>query len=131
MFLTTIYIFSIQEFLAAYYITTSSDKKQIQILKEKFWDPKTSIMYAGLTSGNSFALKHFLSGCKSVLASKAFSTANLAQEILSNKVSCLHLLGDLLFESWGWRDFFSFFWPLFCYTFSVMKSVTRSSESSQ
>ena len=55
--------FSIQEFLAAYYIATSSDKKQIQILKENFWDPRflnTSIMYAGLTCGKSFALKHFL-----------------------------------------------------------------------
>ena len=86
--------FSIQEFLAAYYIATSSTKKQIKLLKDKFWDSRylnTGIMYAGLTAGNSFALKHFLSGRKSVFASKVFGATTIAPETLNNKVNCLHL----------------------------------------
>ena len=54
--------FSIQEYMAALYISTLSNKKQIKLLKETFWQHhyyNTWIMYVGITCGSSFALKHF------------------------------------------------------------------------
>jgi len=87
--------FSIQEFLAAYYITLLDDKKQISVLKKCFWDAHyltTGIIYTGLTKGNSFALQYFLSGNKSILASKLKGTnATIKQKTLCDKIKCLHL----------------------------------------
>ena len=57
--------FSIQEYMAAWYISTLSVNNQIKLLKETFWEHRyynTWIMYVGITGGHSFALKHFLSG---------------------------------------------------------------------
>ena len=55
---------SIQEYLAAYYITTCKKNKQIEILRKSFFDNKYLnmwIMYSGL---RPLVLKHFLSGRK-------------------------------------------------------------------
>ena len=57
--------FSIQEYMAAFYISILSDGDEIKLLKENFWDYhyyNTWIMYGGITHGSSFALRHFLSG---------------------------------------------------------------------
>ena len=57
--------FTIQEILAAYYITLMSEDDQINCMKEKFWSNRyynTWIMYVGLLKNISTALKHFLSG---------------------------------------------------------------------
>ena len=86
--------FSIQEFLAAFYVASSKVTKQIKLLKEAFWSLKylnSGIMFCGLTSGNSFAFKHFLSGNKSILFSKLIGAKSIAQNTFSDKVKCLHL----------------------------------------
>jgi len=86
--------FSIQEFLAAYYITSLNDKKQSKTLKDAFWKPRylnTGIMYFGLTRGNSFALRHFLSGHKSIFFSRLFGAKHIRRRVSEDKVKCLHL----------------------------------------
>ena len=57
--------FSIQEYMAAWYISTLSGRKQIKLLQKTFWEHRyynTWIMYVGITGGSSFALRHFMSG---------------------------------------------------------------------
>jgi len=86
--------FSIQEFLAAYYIASLSDSKQIKIFQEKFWNSKylnTGIMYCGLTNGKSFALNHFLSGRRFVVISKLLGAKHIRKQVTSDKIKCLHL----------------------------------------
>ena len=91
--------FSIQEYLAAWYISKLSDRKQIKLLKKTFWEHRyynTWIMYVGTTSGSSFALKHFLSGNWSLLYSKIFKTSKVCNKYLKDKLKCLHLFQCLI-----------------------------------
>ena len=91
--------FSIQEYMAAWYITTLSDRKQIKLLKKTFWEHRyynTWIMYVGITSGSTFALKHFLSGNWSLLYSKIFKTSKVCDKYLKRKMKCLHLFQCLI-----------------------------------
>ena len=86
--------FSIQEYMAAYYISTLSDQKQIKLLQKTFWEHRyynTWIMYVGITSASSFALKHFLSGNTIQLYTKFRSSFSICDKMLKNKVKCLHL----------------------------------------
>ena len=86
--------FSMQEFLAAFYIASLNSSKQNEILQESFWNDRylnASIMYCGLARGKMFALKHFLSGNKYIIISKIFGTKGIAQNTFSDKVKCLHL----------------------------------------
>ena len=87
--------FSIQEFLAAYHIHTLKDKNEIKSLKNNFWNPRylnASVMYVGLTKGNSFALRHFLSGHKFRFVTKWSKSTRISTSTISNKVKSLHLL---------------------------------------
>ena len=91
--------FSIQEYMAAWYISKLSDRKQIKLLKETFWEHRyynTWILYVGITSGSSFALKHFLSGNWSQLYSKIFKTSKVCNKYLKHKMKCLHLFQCLI-----------------------------------
>ena len=91
--------FSIQEYMAALYISTLSDKKQIKLLKETFWQHRyynTWIMYVGITCGNSFALKHFLSGNWFQISTRIFKYSNISRKYLGNKIKCLHLFQCLV-----------------------------------
>ena len=91
--------FSIQEYLAAWYISTLSNKKQIKLLKETFWEHRyynTWIMYIGITSGSSFALRHFLSGNWFQFYSKLFNSSKVSKRYLKNKMRCLHLFQCLV-----------------------------------
>ena len=89
---------SFQETLAAYYITNLYPYQQIRLLEEKFLNSKYFniwIMYVGLTSGNSFAFKHFLSGNWlqiSTLLSLWFSkNFGISEKHIASKVMCLYL----------------------------------------
>ena len=93
--------FSIQEYLAAWYISTLSDSKQIKLLKETFWEHRyynTWIMYVGITGGSSFALRHFLSGNWFQFYSKFFkaSRVRVSKTYLKHKIRCLHLFQCLV-----------------------------------
>ena len=86
--------FSIQEYMAAWYISTLSSNEQINLLKSTFWEHRyynTWIMYVGITHGISFALKHFLSGNWFQLSTKIFKSSSISNKLLKNKIRCLHL----------------------------------------
>ena len=90
--------FSVQEYMAALYISSLSKNKQIRLLKETFWEYRyynTWIMYVGITYGSSFALKHFLSGHLLQLFTRIFKTS-VSRKILENKIKCLHLFQCLV-----------------------------------
>ena len=90
--------FSIQEYMAAYYISTLPDDQQIQLLKDKFWTIRyynTWIMYSGITSKNNFVLKHFLSGNWFPFLSRLVRTS-ISSKFLSDKVKCLHMFQCLV-----------------------------------
>ena len=91
--------FSIQEYMAAWYISTLSDRDQIKLLQKTFWEHRyynTWIMYVGITGGSSFALKHFLSGNWFQLYSKLFRSSKVSKNFLKHKLKCLHLFQCLL-----------------------------------
>ena len=91
--------FSIQEYMAALYISTLSNKKQIKLLKESFWQHRyynTWIMYVGITCGSSFALKHFLSGNWFQISTRIFKSSSISRKFLENKIKCLHLFQCLV-----------------------------------
>ena len=91
--------FSIQEYMAALYISTLSNKNQIQLLKDTFWQHRyynTWIMYVGITCGSSFALKHFLSGNWFQISTRIFKYSNISRKYLGNKIKCLHLFQCLV-----------------------------------
>jgi len=86
--------FSMQEFLAAFYITSLSTHEQIEQMKENFWNSKFLnmwVMYVGLTGGNSPALKHFLSGKRYTWMSKLVGTRGITWNEYDDKVKYLFL----------------------------------------
>ena len=91
--------FSIQEYMAAWYISTLPNKKQIKLLQETFWEHRyynTWIMYVGITGGCTFALRHFLSGNWFQLYSKVFGASKVSVKLLKHKMKCLHLFQCLV-----------------------------------
>ena len=91
--------FSIQEYMAALYISTLSIDLQIKLLKETFWIHRyynTWIMYVGITCGSSFALRHFLSGNLFQFTTKYFKTSSISNKYLKDKIKCLHLFQCLI-----------------------------------
>ena len=89
---------SLQETLAAYHITLLPKNRQINLLKETSLNTRyfnTRIMYVGLTKGQSFAFKHFLSGNRlqvsTLFSLWLYKSAGISDELIGNKVLCLHL----------------------------------------
>ena len=91
--------FSIQEYMAAWYISTLPNGKQIKLLKKTFWLQRyynTWIMYVGITCGSSFALKHFLSGNWFQISTRIFKPSGISKKFVENKIKCLHLFQCLV-----------------------------------
>ena len=91
--------FSIQEYMAALYISTLSNNKQVQLLKKTFWQHRfynTWVMYVGITHGSSFALRHFLSGNWLQFTTKILKNSRICNKYLKNKIKCLHLFQCLI-----------------------------------
>ena len=91
--------FSIQEYMAAWYISTLSDSKQIKLLQKTFWEHRyynTWIMYVGITKGSSFPLQHFLAGNRFQSYTKLFKTSKVCSKFLKHKMKCLHLFQCLV-----------------------------------
>ena len=77
---------SIQEFLAAYYITTLSACEELKIIKEKFWSNVHSnmiAMYITISRGQRSPFKQFLSGGDKTIA--------ISQTFLDKQLTCFHL----------------------------------------
>ena len=90
--------FSVQEYLAAYHLSTMYNIEQSFVLNHKFWDGKylgVWRMYAGLTKGDSFPFKAFLSHEWYITAGIrhlfGFKSAGIAEKLKKNKVFCLQL----------------------------------------
>jgi len=89
---------AIQEYMAAYYITSLPDQRTLSILNNTFWDDRyfnTWMMYVSMTGGTSFAFTHFLSGNHFKISSKVFANS-VSRKILNNKIKCLRLLHCLV-----------------------------------
>ena len=88
---------SIQEFLAAYYITTLKTNEQLMHLKKYFYLDKylnTWIMYIGL-SQNLFPLKHFLSGNKLQISTKLLKFSNISTQSKIQRLYLFHCFSEL------------------------------------
>lgn len=87
--------YSIQEFLAAFYISSLNSSNQVALLKSTFWNENyfnTWIMYVGLNKGNCFAFKHYLSNRKYLLFSRMFGPSSIAKQFTEDKIKCFYLL---------------------------------------
>ena len=77
---------SIQEYLAAYYITKLPPNEELKIIKENFWSDfhlNTFSMYIALTRGQHSSFKIFLSGGNEAIA--------ISNEFLDDKIKCFRL----------------------------------------
>jgi len=88
--------FSIQEYMAAYHISLLSNCKLIKLLHDTFWEVdyyNTWILYFGITNGEKFALKHFLSGNYLEMMTR-YSRKNftISQSIINNEIKRLHVI---------------------------------------
>ena len=90
--------FSVQEYLAAFYLSTRYDITQTFALKYKFWDGKyfgVWRMYTGITKGDNFSLQTFLSGESYLLASLRdffnLKRPGIHKSFMNNKVKLLQL----------------------------------------
>ena len=86
--------FSIQEYMAAYYISRLPSNEQIKLLKDTFWTIhyyNTWIMYVGITGGQSFALKHFLSGNRFKFLTRIVKSPHVSKRLINNKIKSLHI----------------------------------------
>ena len=84
--------YSMQEYMAAYYIASLKDKELLTLLRETFWNVhyfNTWIMYIGITGGKHSTFTHFLSG--NYVKSWLFGP-KMSNKILNDKIKCLHLL---------------------------------------
>ena len=95
--------FSVQEYLAAYHLSTIYALKQISELEKKFWIGKyfgTWKMYTGITKGEQFALQKFLSDKKFIPSAVRHvlrrQTYDVAEKFQFNKVDSLQLYQILL-----------------------------------
>ena len=77
--------FSIQEYLAAYYIANLPADKELKIIEKKFWSAihfNMFSIYVSITKGQRPSFRHFLcGGSKSIISDK----------FLSNRLRCLRL----------------------------------------
>ena len=86
---------SIQEFLAAWYISSLWFWHQKEILQRLFWSTRyfnTWIMYMGLTKGQNNSFKYFISGSVyNFIHNRYAMNFIISNRILVEKVKCLHL----------------------------------------
>ena len=78
--------FSVQEFLAAHYITTLPPKEELEVINEKFWSEvhfNMFSMYIALTKGQQAAFKKFLSGGDQATA--------ISNRFLDDQIKCFRL----------------------------------------
>ena len=78
--------FTIQEFLAAHYISHLPMNEELKVIKENFWSDTYFNMfsiYVSLTKGQRYSFKQFLSGGNKAIA--------ISPEFLKDQLKCVHL----------------------------------------
>ena len=86
--------FSIQEYLAAYYIALQPYRFQFDLLRDTFWEVRyfnTWIMYVDITGGKKEAWKNFISGNRFTLLTKMFKPSEISKSYLNDKIKSLYL----------------------------------------
>ena len=88
--------FTIQEFLAAYYITQLSSSNELKILKEKFWSDTHSNMfsiYVTLTNGQRASFKQFIKPSLGqwIKGYLRHEETPISNQFLDTHLKCLHL----------------------------------------
>ena len=88
--------FTIQEFLAAYYITQLSSSNELKILKEKFWSDTHSNMfsiYVTLTNGQRASFKQFIKPSlgQRIKGYLRHEETPISNQFLDTHLKCLHL----------------------------------------
>ena len=84
---------SVQEYLAAFYITTISEAEQFNFIKQYFFLEKYLnmwVMYIGLNH-DLFSFWHYLSGNRFWIQSKWFGISSISSKILDSKIQCLYI----------------------------------------
>ena len=79
--------FSIQEFLAAFYVSSINDEVEFKVLQEAFWTGTHHnmwVIYMGITKGQKIAFKRFLCGDN-------LETSTISPEFLETSRRCFHL----------------------------------------
>jgi len=87
--------FSVQEYMAAHYISSLPRNKLLEKLNNTFWKPRYFnmwIMYVGITGGTHPQFRNFLSGNSTQMSRRQLDTSNLSSEILNDKIKRLYLL---------------------------------------
>ena len=92
---------SIQEFLAAYYVTTLSPSQELSILQKNFWNNAAYFnmfdIYVALTNGQRPSFKEFLQPSslmdkfQKIITGKEEDSVGISQELLGNKIKCLRI----------------------------------------
>ena len=89
---------SIQEFLAAHYVTTLPPNKELSILQKYFWNNSLCFnmfnMYVALTNGQRPSFKRFIKPPTLIQTLKNVFTGDsvgISQQILSDTIKCLRL----------------------------------------
>ena len=97
--------FSVQEYLAAYYLSQRFSIAQLFQIHHNFWDERYFAiwkMYTGITQGKKFPLQHFLSGENFIIGGIRYLTnkefPGVSDRIMANKVKVL-LLYQMFLEA--------------------------------
>jgi len=86
--------FTMQEYLAAYHVSTLPYEEQLELMKNNFWDGQYHrmwMMYVGIVGVNSDAFVSFISNKNSIGESNHQGTPVVSHDIQSDKIQCLHL----------------------------------------
>ena len=93
--------FTVQEFLAAHHVASLSPRKELKILKEKFWSNIHSNMFAiyiTLTKGQRASFKQFIKPSLGQRLKGFLTREQVENKFLEDKVRCFHLF-RCFFES--------------------------------
>ena len=119
---------SIQEYAAAYYISTLPPTQQVDMLKNYFFHERYLnmwIMYGGLCK-ETLPFTHFLSGNKFIAWSKTFRSLSLSHKIVRSKLDRLYLFQvSSEFSSTNIRDLVSNIFQNNCLDLSMLTLSTR------
>ena len=85
---------TMQEYLAAQYISELSDKEQLSLMKRTFWDSNFNymwVMYVGIVGVKSKAFASFIDTDSDSCTSSLITPAPRLKDICNDKRKCLHL----------------------------------------
>ena len=87
--------FTLQEYLSAFHVSTLPSHRQLQLMRETFWDGKFNfmwMMYVGIVGVKSYAFKSFIGDFDYPLDDRdRHKSYTLCDYVYDDKIKCLHL----------------------------------------